>query len=208
MQSYVIEFIGTFFLLLTVGLTANPIAIGVVLAALLYMGGYISGGHYNPAVTLGVVIRGKLSSALGIRYVIAQLLGAIAAAAVYYSVKGSFLTVAPASGVDFSTAALIEMLFTFLLVFTVINVATTKKTQGNQYFGAAIGAALMVGAFAGGPISGGAFNPAVGIGPLLYNFSDLSSNWSNFWLYLIGPLAGGAFAALLYRLITPEKDQK
>ncbi len=208
MRRYTVEFIGTFFLLLTVGLSANPLAIGAVLAALVYVGGYISGAHYNPAVTLAVVMRGKLSSNDGLKYVLAQLLGAVAAAAAFFSIKGEILAVAPAGGIDFNTALLVEILFTFLLAFTVLNVATSKKTDGNQYYGLAIGLALMVGAFSGGSISGGAFNPAVGVGPLFFNISEFSQHWSDFWLYLIGPLAGGALAALVFRAITPDSELK
>lgn len=206
MRRYTMEFIGTFFLLLTVGLSANPLAIGAALAALVYMGGYISGAHYNPAVTLAVLIRGKISSHDALKYVAAQLLGAVAAAAAYFSIQGEVLKVAPAAGVDFNTALLVEIIFTFLLAFTVLNVATAKKTDGNPYFGLAIGLALMVGAFSGGAISGGAFNPAVGIGPLLFDISQFGQHWSDFWLYLVGPLAGGALAALVFRSLTPDKE--
>lgn len=198
MKKYIIEFIGTFFLVLTVGLTGNPLAIGAVLVAMVYMGGYISGGHYNPAVTLGVWLQRKISPTQAGWYMGVQLLGALVAAGAYQVVQGNKMAVQPADNAGMGAAMLIEFIFTFALVSVVLHTAVNNKTKGNDYYGLAIGFILMVGAFAGGHISGGAFNPAVGLGPNLYDISTLSAHWSEVWLYLVGPFAGGALASLLF----------
>ena len=200
-KKLVIEFIGTFFLVLTVAATGNPIAVGVALATFVYMGGHISGGHYNPAVTFALYLNKKIDQADALRYGLTQLVAGLAASLIYLFIFGSKFLPTTASSANFLTAFLVELLFTFLLCFVVLNVAASSKTKGNQYYGLAIGLALMVGAFAGGPISGGAFNPAVGVGPLLFDFTHLSTHLGNILLYLIGPLSGGALAAYLFKNI-------
>lgn len=199
MKKYVIEFIGTFFLVLTIGLSGgNALAIGGVLAAMVYMGGYISGAHYNPAITLGILIQKKIKTTEAVIYMAVQLVAAIIAAAVYQIVHGGKMLVTPGPHVSFGAAVLVEMIFTFALVSVVLHTAVSKKTKNNTYFGLAIGFVLMAGVYAGGSISGGAFNPAVGLGPNLYNLSYLSHHISNLWLYLIGPFVGGAVASLVF----------
>lgn len=207
MKKYLIEFIGTFFLVLTVGLTGNPLAIGAVLATMVYMGGYISGGHYNPAVTLAVWMQRKVTASQAGLYMLVQLVGALAAAGVYQVVHDGVLTVAPGKNVGFGAALLIEIIFTFALVSVVLHTAVSAKVKGNAYYGLAIGAILMVGAFASGNISGGAFNPAVGLGPNLYDMHTLGHHFSNFWLYLVGPLAGGILASLVYGATSVDQDE-
>lgn len=199
MKKYIIEGIGTFFLVLVVGLSGNPIAIGVVLTSLVYMGGYISGANYNPAVTLALWVSKKTTSAIAIRYMLAQLLGALAASLAYFIIRSSYFIPAIGHGVNFMQALLVEILFTFLLASVVLHVAATDKTKGNNYFGIAIGFALLAGAMAGGPISGGAYNPAVGVGPLLFDIAQLPHHFSGMLLYLLGPLIGGALAGLVYK---------
>jgi aquaporin Z len=204
MKNYLTEFIGTFFLVLTIGFTVlsgselAPLAIGSVLMIMVYMGGPISGAHYNPAVTLAIVMRGKMGMAEAMRYWVAQLLGAFAASVVVYIVLGRTFGPAPGVGANGFQALLVEFLYTFALALVVLNVATSRKTAGNSYFGLAIGFTITVGAFAGGPISGGAFNPAVGTGPILLKAMAGHGSLANLWIYLIGPLAGGALAASVY----------
>ena len=101
----------------------------------------------------------------------------------------------PGDGHSAMHALLVEFLFTFALCYVVLNSAVSKKTQGNSYYGLAIGFTVLVGAFAGGGISGGAFNPAVGIGPTIINATLGSGSWAALWIYIVGPLAGGAVAA-------------
>jgi aquaporin Z len=211
MRNYVTEAIGTFFLVLTVGLTVSqslpmaPLAIGASLMIMVYMGGHISGGHYNPAVSLAVFLRGKLQGRDLALYWVSQFIGAILAAAVVYLVLGATFAAAPGAGVTFWTAVMIELIYTFALCIVVLNTATTADTEGNSYYGLAIGFTIVVAAFAGGAISGGAFNPAVGIGPAIYAaMLGQPGALSHVWIYLIGPLAGGALAAAVFRLQVPH----
>jgi aquaporin Z len=202
MRSYLTEFIGTFFLVLTVCLTVigavpmAPLAIGASLMIMVYMGGHVSGGHYNPAVSLAVLLRGKMKS-IGefVAYLVSQVAGAIAAAYVAYTITGKTMAPAPGDSVSTTAALLVEILFTFALALVVLNSAVSAKTQGNSFYGLAIGFTVVVGAFAGGSISGGAFNPAVGTGPTLVNAFIAGGSLSHLWLYLVGPFLGGALAA-------------
>ena len=170
MRRYAVEFIGTFFLVLTIGCTGlaaapgviAPLAIGSVLMAMIYAGGHISGAHYNPAVTLGVFLRGRCPASDVLPYWGAQLLGAAGAALIVsFALRGAPVTPLPAPKLG---AFLAEFLFTFALVYVVLNVATADATDGNSYFGLAIGFTVLAGAFAVGQVSGAAFNPAVAIG--------------------------------------------
>ena len=208
MKNYITEFIGTFFLAFTVCLTAGrtdfaPIAIGCSLMIMVYMGGHVSGGHYNPAVTLGVTMRGRLPAKDAAPYMLFQVAGAFAAAAVAKYLLAKTTEVAPAETATSVHALIVEFLFTFALVLVVLNSATAKATTGNSFYGLAIGFTVVVGAFAGGPISGGAFNPAVGIGPNLMHMISGGGSLSHVWLYLVGPFAGGIVAALVFKMQNP-----
>jgi len=202
MRRYLTEFIGTFFLVFTIGLTVTagspmaPLAIGSSLMIMVYMGGHVSGAHYNPAVSFALLLRGKLASVGEFAgYVASQLAGAVVAALATYLIVGQTLKVAPADSASTLAALLVEILFTFALALVVLNVAASAKTQGNSFYGLAIGFTITVGAFAGGPISGGAFNPAVGTGPILVDALVGGGSLSHLWLYLAGPFLGGALAA-------------
>ncbi|HUG28136.1 MAG TPA: aquaporin [Gemmatimonadales bacterium] len=205
MRAYLTEAIGTFFLVFTICLTVvqgtpfAPLAIGAALMIMVYMGGHISGGHYNPAVTLAAVLRGALpSNRLG-GYWVCQLLGSVLAAYVACLVTGQKFAPAPGTGVTSRSALAVEFLFTFALCLVVLNVATSQKTEGNSYYGLAIGFTIVVAAFAGGGLSGGAFNPAVGTGPTIIAALSGGPGWGNLWLYWVGPLLGGVVAAMVFR---------
>ncbi len=211
MRKYVTEFIGTFFLVFTIGMTVigtkfsdgviPPIAIGSALMVMIYAGGHISGGHYNPAVTLGVFMRGRCPITDVPFYMIAQVLGGLVAAVLTLFLKGSDVTatITPLEP-DVLKALIVEFLFTFALVYVVLNVATSKATAGNSYFGLAIGFTVLTGAFAVGSISGGAFNPAVAIGVTMMGLVKASS----VWIHLVGDFAGGAVAALVFNFLNPD----
>ncbi len=201
----VVEFIGTFFLVFTIGQTVigpndagalAPLAIGAALMVMIYAGGHISGAHYNPAVTLAVALRGKCPWADVPGYMIAQVLGAVAAAVITLIVKGDN-PIYPAPGHEYSVVAklLVEFLFTFALCYVVLNVATSKGTSGNPFYGLAIGFTVVTGAFAVGGVSGGAFNPAVAVGVTVNKLSAVA----NIWIFLVGDFAGAVAAAFVWK---------
>jgi aquaporin Z len=207
MKKYLTEFIGTFFLVFTVCMTVlggtpmAPLAIGAALMVMVYMGGHVSGGHYNPAVSLAVVMRGKMPASDLVPYIASQVLGSIVAAAIAFWIMGRQFAPAPAAGTPALAALMVEFLFTFALCLVVLNVATAKQTRGNSYYGLAIGFTVVVAAFAGGGVSGGAFNPAVGTGPTLVHALTGHGSMSSWWLYLVGPFLGGAAAAAVFGIM-------
>src|SRR5437870_1688086 len=169
MRKYIAEFIGTFFLVLTVGCTVIPaaagvipaLAIGATLMVMIFAGGHVSGGHFNPAVTLAVFLRGKCPATDVVPYWVAQIAGAALAAGVVIFVKG--VSAEAPSDPAVLKALIVEFLYTFALAYVVLNVATAKGTAGNSFYGLAIGFTVMAGAYAVGPVSSAAFNPAVAV---------------------------------------------
>ncbi|MEE6180016.1 MIP/aquaporin family protein [Mycobacterium sp. 050134] len=202
---YAVEAIGTFFLVFTCGAavgsgsTLAPLAIGGVLMVMVYAGGQISGGHYNPAVTLAVLVRRGIGPGDAARYWIAQsLAGVIAAAAVRWIVG----PVHPAGPEHRPVAVFaVEALFTFALCYVVLNVATSRRGQGNSYFGLAIGFTVVSGAFAVGGISGGAFNPAVAIAAVAMGMIA----WPALWIYLAAQGIAAAGAGIAFLLLDPDQ---
>jgi aquaporin Z len=205
MNKYIAEFIGTFFFILTIGCTVigaspgviPPLAIGAVLMVMVYAGGHISGGHYNPAVTLAVLIRGKIKAADVVPYIVAQLLAAAAAAATVKFLRAG-VAVTPMTP-NVGPVLLAEFLFTFALVYVVLNAATAEGTSGNSFYGLAIGMTVMTGAFAVGDISGAVFNPAIAVGISILGLSS----WNNIWIYLVANFGAAVVAAVIFRLINP-----
>lgn len=201
------EALGTFLFVLSIigavnsGSPLTPLAIGLALAVLVYSTGHISGGHLNPAVSVGVFLRGGLSAVELVVYIVAQLIGGALAALVSMALwpvaeKSTVIEVGP--------AFLVEALFTFVLVWVVLNVATSKDTEGNSFYGLAIGGAVFVGATTVGAISGGGFNPAVAFGLSISG----QFAWSNLWLYILAPIVGAALAALVFRLVKADDSTK
>lgn len=210
MMKYIYEFIGTFFLVFTVGMTVlapngagafAPLAIGSILAVMVFAGGHVSGGHYNPAVSLAVFLRGQLPSSDLIKYWIAQLIAAIVAGYLTLYFKG---THGEPMTFNIIPAFIAEFLFTFALCFVVLNVATSIQTKGNSFFGWAIGFTVLVGAYAVGPLSGGAFNPAVALGITIMSLNT----WAHLWVYFVANLLGGAVAAYVFNSAHPEEEKK
>jgi len=210
MNKYIVEFIGTFFLVLTVGCAVlgglgnfAPIAIGSALMVMIYAGGHISGGHFNPAVTLGATLRGACTWADAIPYWIAQFAaGVVAALAVkflgYTIGADQAITEAAGNITAVGPALLAEFLFTFALVWVVLNTATSKDTDGNSNYALAIGFTVLVGAYAVGGISGGAFNPAVAIGAGIMKLISFGT----IWIHLLADFAGGAVAAIAFKALS------
>jgi aquaporin Z len=210
MNKYVVEFIGTFFLVFTIGNVVvepgagnlAPLAIGGVLMVMIFAGGHISGAHYNPAVTLAVFLRGKCDAKDVGPYLGAQVAAAAIAAKCVLFLKGPDAVI---QAMDLSAkipqVILAEILFTFALAFVILSVATAKGTEGNSFYGLAIGFTVMAGAFAVGGISGGVFNPAVAVGISVIGLSS----WANIWVYLVANFAGGALAAFVFKFVNPAE---
>src|SRR5258706_6860172 len=206
MKKYLVEFIGAFFLVMTVGMTVinpdygviAPLAIGSALMIMVYAGGHVSGGHYNPAVTLAVWLRGRCATADVLPYIGAQLLAGVVAAFLVLYLKGD-PTVTPGE-IKVFPALIAEIVGTFALAYVVLNTATARGTAGNSNYGLAIGFTVMTMAFALGGVSGGAFNPAVATGITVMHLQKVA----NFLFYLVGHFTGGALAALAFKFINPE----
>ena len=205
MRKYIAEFIGTFFLVLTVGCTVIPgaagvipaIAIGAVLMVMIFAGGHISGGHFNPAVTFAIFIRGRLELKDVIPYWLAQIAAGVIAALVAVWLVGRGGT--PLEVTNIPVVFVAEFLFTFALAYVVLNCATAKGTLDNSFYGLAIGFTVLAGIFAVGAISGGAFNPAVAIGAAVMK---LLKN-SDIWIHIVAELGAGLFAGLTFKLLNP-----
>jgi len=206
MNKYLTEFIGTFFLVFTVGCSVTigglgllaALAIGSSLMVMVYAGGHVSGGHYNPAVTLGVWLRGRCPTSDVVPYWLAQLIAAAVAAGILAYLKGDtqITPLVPKVG----PALVAEFLYTFALVYVVLNVATAKATSGNSFYGFAIGFTVAVGVFAVGKVSGAAFNPAVAFGATVMGLMS----WGNIWIYILANLLGGLVAAQTFKFVNPE----
>jgi len=193
-----VEFIGMFLFVFTVGMateSANktgtllaPLAIGSVLMVMVFAGGHVSGGHYNPAVSTAVFLRGKIKSHEYLAYIITQFLAAALAGLLVNAVGGK-----ETAGVTASTGKMlvVEFLFTFALAYVVLNVATAKGTEGNSFYGLAIGFVVVVGAISVGWVSGAAFNPAIALGATVLG----AFKWAHIWIYLLADFLGGAAAA-------------
>ena len=208
MAKYLTEFIGTFFLVATIGFTVvapgadhmAPLAIGAALMVMIFAGGHVSGAHYNPAVTLAVYLRGRCPAADIIPYWIAQIAGAAIAAMLllFMKVNGN-PTVTPME-LDVPRALIAEFLYTFALCYVVLNVATAKGTSGNPTYGLAIGFTVLTGAYAVGGVSGGAFNPAVAVGAAMMGLQSMA----NIWIFLVAELVAGAAAAVIFKVMHPQ----
>jgi len=203
MRKYITEFIGTFFLVTAVGMSGAagslaPLAIGATLMVMVFAGGHISGAHYNPAVTLAVLVRGKINVVDAIAYIIMQVLAAAVAALLVTWLLD--LSNVPAAMTDTTRGLVAELVATFALAFVILNVATAKGTAGNSFYGLAIGFTVIAMAYLFGPISKGAFNPAVAIGLSVMKIAP----WTDQWVYVAGCFGGGILAAIIFRILNPD----
>jgi aquaporin Z len=205
-RKYAVELIGTFFLVFTVGAsvlsgsTLAPLAIGAVLMVMIYAGGHVSGGHYNPAVTIAALVRGRIGLLDALGYWVAQFVGGLLAAAVArLVVPASHVRMLTLSDHTFLAAFVVELLFTFALCYVVLNVATSKDHPDNSFYGLAIGFTVLAGAVAVGGISGGAFNPAVVLGGAVMDLLPWTA-----MIYLVAELLAGVAAGLAFRALNPN----
>ena len=209
MNKYIIEFLGTFFLVLIIATSQNPLAIGLGLAVLVYMGAHISGAHYNPAVTIAMYINEQIDIKESGKYIASQLVGSVAAV---YSLaklgKDSFFVIpAENENINIQSFYFAEILFTFLLVFVILNVALNKRLEGNQFYGLAIGLTVTAGIFSVGDVSGAVFNPAVSFGSSLMGMIESQVTGNNisssdfFGDYLISGIIGSVLASYLYKKV-------
>ena len=199
MKKEITEFIGTFFLVLSVGMTGDPLTIGATLMVMVYMGRHISGAHYNPAVTLAMLLDKQMSAKEAGFYIIAQLLAAIFASAVVLWMAGATFALAPNSEYLGAAPYVAEILGSFALVLVIFNVEISKETKGNSFYGLAIGFVFFAAVSMLGGISGGAFNPAVGIGPWFLDMIE-GEGVSPILIYIIAPIIGGLIAKVVFRL--------
>ena len=209
MRKYLVEFIGTFFLVMTVCMTVlggagafAPIAIGSMLMVMVFAGGHISGGHFNPAVTLGVFLRGKIPASDVLPYMVAQVAAGIVAPFVALPMLDTvgapeFVNMAAPDRLNIAPCLIAEFLGTFALVYVVLNTATAKGTEGNSFYGLAIGFTVLASAYTFGSVSGGAFNPAVATGISVAGIK----HFSDIWVFLLANLGAGASAALVFKFV-------
>jgi len=209
-----VEFIGTFVLLATIGLnvtqpknTMAPLAIGSVLMVMIFMGGHISGAHFNPAVTVGVRCTGRehISTTKCILYVFLQLLGGFFGALVARGLSNESFAPYPGDGYHDAQAFFAEFLFTFVLVSVMLNTATTKSQMNNSFFGLAIGFTVVAGAFSVGGISGAAFNPAVATAGTVVRALFDKSDFSKLWIYWVSEFFASMFASIVFILTNPAE---
>lgn len=208
-RKYVVEFLGTFFLVMSMTMTEGgglqhfaPLAIGLTLITLVYAGGHISGSHFNPAVTLAVYLRGKLDAGDVLPYMVGQFLGSTLAVMLCSFLLSSGNAAEPATmELEIVPALIAEILGTLLFVFIYLNMFTTRRTSGNTYYGIAIGLAYMAAIYMFQSVSAGAFNPAVALGITMANITS----WSSIWIYIVANFAGGILAAFLSQYVNgPE----
>jgi aquaporin Z len=205
-RKYATEFIGAFFLTFAVAMAALsgsvfvPLAAGATLMVMIYAGGHISGGHYNPAVTMAALVRRRIGISDAVAYWIVQAAAGIAAGALARAlVNPAAVRTLTLSGHTEAAAAVVEVLITFALCYVVLNVATSKDQKNNGFFGLAIGFTVAAGAFAVGGISGGVFNPAVALGGATAGLFG----WSTIWVYVLVELAAGIVAGLAFLALNP-----
>lgn len=207
-KRFIVEFIGTFFLSLVVCMCSfsslqgvSSLAPGLILIGLIYASGHNSGAHFNPAVSIAVFLRGKMGLNAVPLYILAQSLGGILAALITVLLTtNKSVPVLQLSSITLESM-LAEFLGTFAIAYVILNVATSKNTQGNDYYGFAIGLAVVGCSFAFTGISGAAMNPAVA---LAMCFSKLSA-FSNLWIYWIGEILGGVLASVVYLFLNGKE---
>lgn len=199
MQKYIVELIGSFFLMMAISFTGNAIAIGFTLIALVYFAAPLSGAHFNPAITLAVWINGGITLRELAGYTTSQVFGVFFGALFTGFISSFPFTMTPSDVASPAQYASVEILFTFFFVLIFVNLSSKRNRSQLPYFGMAIGFAYAAAIYMGEPISGGAFNPAVSLGSALSN--TLAGGRAIIYLpmYLMATLLGGLIAGFASR---------
>ncbi len=208
MKKLIVELLGAFFLIFTLAMTGNPLAIASMLMAWIYIGGYISGGHYNPMVSFAMALRGRLSWEQFGYYAVAQVLGGFLAFATTTLLFNQIVIPQPGQGITLHQAFAVEVLLSFVFAMVVLVVATSKRFNQSHIFGFAIGFTVPALAAIGGGVSGGLFNPAIALGASLFGaVKGVPIVWENLGMYLGGAFLGGFFAASVFKYIFMSEEQ-
>ena len=201
MQHSMMELVGTFFLTVAISLTGNPIAIGLMLMAMIYVGGHVSGGHYNPVLTFAVWMRGKLHTNDMLGYMAAQTAGALLGVWLFTMITNNVFAPEMAPGIQLGVAVLMEALLAMVLAWVFLTVTSIAKFKGSMLYGFSIGLTLMSISFVGG-----LFNPAVALAAMICSimkngaFGDMNTAF----IYIGGPLAGGALSTFVFQYFNPK----
>lgn len=198
MRKFIVEALGTFILLLAYGLTNDPLAIGLTLCALIYFGIFISGAHFNPAISFAYLIRRDITYSDFIGYVTSQLLGAFAASGTLLMLSGMVFYVEPPTTSNLYQQATIEIIFTFVLAIVYLSLINNKRGDLVRMNGLGVGLTLTGCIVLGKSISGAVYNPAISISSSIIDFMTVrGSSYEHILLFTIAPLAGAALAALM-----------
>ena len=198
------EYIGTFFLTLTICLVGvfksgsselAPFAIASTLMVMIYAGGHVSGAHYNPAVTISIYLRGACEKSAIAPYILTQVAAAVSAAMIASHVFAPSDSSVGELEMEAFPALAAELIFTFALAYVILNVATSETTEGNGYYGAAIASVVLAGALTVGSISGASFNPAVSVSLIVTGSLGVGDSW----LHFLPQIAGGILAAYVIK---------
>jgi aquaporin Z len=207
-KALLIEFLGTFFLILTIAMSSSALAIAAILMAWVYIGGYISGAHYNPAVSFAAALSGKINYHKFMWYSIVQVLGGVAAFAFTSFLHGQIAIPEPGQGVSFLQGFIVEALLAFVFALVVLVVSTSQRFKGSHVFGFAIGFTIPALLSVGGPISGGLFNPALALGANLFGaVKGVHMVPGHLVMYVGGALAGGFLAAYAFRYFILDEER-
>tara|TARA_R110002050_G_scaffold78483_9_gene167698 strand:- start:3752 stop:4369 length:618 start_codon:yes stop_codon:yes gene_type:complete len=201
MRENVMEGIGTFFVVLAFGISGEPLSIGLMYAAMIYIGAHISGAHYNPGITFAFFILKKIKLKKALSYMLSQIVGAFLASIVLLYISTVVFFVEAPGNTSLYQQAISEVLFTLVLVLVAITVSSSKALSGNKMYGFIIGLTLTGITFLGLPISGAVFNPALSIGSALFDYMFSGGSYYSIPLYTIAPFSGAALAAFAYKYL-------
>ena len=199
MKKYVVELLGTFFIVFTVGLGSNPLSVGFAYIAMIYIGFNISGSHYNPVISTIMFLKKNIDIKDFILYIVFQIIGACLAATSIAMMKSN-IQIQPVLADSIYSVIFMEAIFSFFIILAYLRV-TSDDLKKNSFYGFIIGLPLIVGIFSAAPVSGAVFNPAISIGPSIIDILTNEGVSQYFtWYYVVGPFLGGIFAYLLNKL--------